>query len=64
MKIGQYLNDKFGNEYTVTRFDEDGTFEVMCIKFVKEVCLGTPYNTITRQYGNAWVSKECFDLFI
>ena len=59
VKIGQILNDRFGNKFEVTRIDMDNKFmpiELKCVKFVKNVCIG--HDTITKPNFHFWILKD------
>lgn len=59
VKIGQILNDKFGNKYEVTQIDEDDDLmpiELKCIEFVKDVCIGC--DKITKVGYHSWFLKD------
>lgn len=59
VKIGQILEDKFGNKFEVTQIDTDDKFmpvELKCVEFVKDVCIGR--DTITKPNFHSWVLKD------
>ena len=59
VKIGQILEDKFGNKFEVTQIDTDDKLMpvgLKCVKFVKNVCTGC--TTITKPNFRFWVLKD------
>lgn len=59
VKIGQILNDKFGNKFEVTQIDDGDDLmpiELKCVEFVKDICIGR--DKITKAGYHSWFLKD------